>query len=81
MSLSGPVPGNPLPNNNAPKSLVFMPADKQTADTSNREHPLTTRDERSQKRPKAAYRKPLLRRLGVLKSAAGSLDPHWGQGE
>ena len=79
MSLSGPVPGNPLPNNNAPKSLFFMPADKQTADTSNREHPLTTRDERSQKRPKAAYRKPLLRRLGVLKSAASSkVDPNWG---
>ena len=77
MSLSGPVPGNPLPNNNAPKSLFFMPADKQTADTSNREHPLPTRDQPSQQRPKAAYRKPLLRRLGVLKSAAGSQDPHW----
>ena len=78
MSLSGPVPGNPLPNNNAPKSLFFMPADKQTADTSNREHPLTTRDERSQKRPKAPYRKPLLRRLGVLSDAGSKVDPNWG---
>ena len=81
MSLFGPVPGNPLPSNNGPRSLFlfFMPTDKQTADTSNRGHPLTTRDERSQKRSKAAYRKPLLRRLGVLKSAAGSkVDPNWG---
>ena len=80
MSLSEPVPGNPLPNNNGPKSLFlfFMPTDKQTADTSNREHPLTTRDERSQKRPKAPYRKPLLRRLGVLSDAGSKVDPNWG---
>ncbi len=55
-----------------------MPTDKQTADTSNREHPLTTRDERSQKRPKAPYRKPLLRRLGVLSDAGSKVDPNWG---
>ena len=79
MSLSEPVPGNPLPNNNGSMSSFFMPTDKQTANTSNREHPLTTRDQRSQKRSKAAYRKPLLRRLGVLKSAASSkVDPNWG---
>jgi hypothetical protein len=78
MSLSGHVPGNPLPKNNGQRSLFFMPADKQTANTSNRGQPLTTRDQRGQKRAKAAYRKPLLRRLGVLRSAAGSEDPHWG---
>ena len=78
MSLSGPVPENPLPNNNGSMSLFFMPTDKQTADTSNREHPLTTRDQRSQKRSKAAYRKPLLRRLGVLSDAGSKVDPNWG---
>jgi len=59
---------------------MFMPTDKQPADTNTPGHPPPNRDQRGQKRVKAYYRKPLLKRLGLLRSVTGS-DAQWTYGQ
>jgi hypothetical protein len=52
-----------------------MRANEPLASTSNQAPLLNRKDPPGHKRPKAIYRKPVLRRLGALRSVGS--DVHW----